>query len=386
MMALSLLRISGQGRVFIMVILALKLILKNHLPKRTFVILWLTAAVRMLLPFRMPSPVSVWSLFHNVSRPKTYIASTGRAGNIFLTTKQFPPMWFIALWFCASVFLVLYFCLCYLRQIKLFGLCRPVTDTHRLDMVKNCGLRRNILLFESDVITSPVTYGVLKPVIIMPGGFCYEDKPKADMILSHEIAHIKHFDRLTKIIIVLAVCVQPFNPFAWIMLHCAGADMELARDEYVLAHNGISQPAAYANILIEMEEKLSGFAPLHSFLCKNTIEERIKYIMIFKKLSATAIASRILVVSGATRAFAADPVDNTAKEIKNIQADLQNSVEVTVNVDDKEVTKGTVTIDELVDEIGPADMYVMDYEFTDGYIDNEIVLFTIPYDAIKSNN
>ena len=52
------------GSAMILLVLALRLFLKKHLPRGTFPTLWCAAAVRLLLPITTPTHLSVWNLLH----------------------------------------------------------------------------------------------------------------------------------------------------------------------------------------------------------------------------------------------------------------------------------------------------------------------------------
>lgn len=52
------------GSAMILLVLALRLFLKKHLPRGIFPTLWCAAAVRLLLPITIPTHLSVWNLLH----------------------------------------------------------------------------------------------------------------------------------------------------------------------------------------------------------------------------------------------------------------------------------------------------------------------------------
>ena len=52
------------GSAMILLVLALRLLLKKHLPRGIFPVLWCAAAVRLLLPITIPTHLSVWNLLH----------------------------------------------------------------------------------------------------------------------------------------------------------------------------------------------------------------------------------------------------------------------------------------------------------------------------------
>lgn len=59
---MSLLQMSLSGSVFILLVFVVRLFSINKLPKNTFLILWGLAMSRLLLPFSVPSPLSIYSL------------------------------------------------------------------------------------------------------------------------------------------------------------------------------------------------------------------------------------------------------------------------------------------------------------------------------------
>ena len=65
------------GSALILLILALRLTLKNHLPHRLFPALWCIAAIRFLLPVEIPTRLSVWNLLRGAEAAQT--GSTGAA-------------------------------------------------------------------------------------------------------------------------------------------------------------------------------------------------------------------------------------------------------------------------------------------------------------------
>ena len=59
---MSLLQMSVSGAAMILVITVLRALAINRLPKKTFLALWGAALVRLLVPFSLPSKMSIYSL------------------------------------------------------------------------------------------------------------------------------------------------------------------------------------------------------------------------------------------------------------------------------------------------------------------------------------
>ncbi|MDR0197594.1 MAG: M56 family metallopeptidase, partial [Oscillospiraceae bacterium] len=136
-----------------------------------------------------------------------------------------------------------------------------------------------------------MTYGIWKPVILLPKNTDWRDEPRLRYVLAHEITHIRRFDILLKWLLAAAVCVHWFNPLVWVMYILANRDIELSCDEAVVRTFGETAKSAYALTLIGLEERKSGFSPLCNNFAKNAIEERIESIMKIKKKTFAGMAA-----------------------------------------------------------------------------------------------
>ena len=152
-------------------------------------------------------------------------------------------------------------------------------------------------------ISSPLTFGVLRPVILVPKKTDWTDETALRYVLEHEFVHIQRFDVLSKLLLIAAVCVHWFNPLVWVMYVLANRDLELSCDETVLRRFGGDIRAAYARVLIRMEAARGGFAPLCNHFGKNAIEERITIV----SLGLTA-----LLVAGTVTVFATSAQGGTS--------------------------------------------------------------------------
>ena len=73
------------GSALILLVLALRLGLQRHLPRRLFPALWCAAAVRLLLPVSIPTRLSVWNLFERTS-------ASSAAGAVSRALLPFPDL------------------------------------------------------------------------------------------------------------------------------------------------------------------------------------------------------------------------------------------------------------------------------------------------------
>lgn len=310
---MSLLQMSFFGAVFIIAIVIIRAIAINKLPKKTFLVLWEIAFLRLLIPFSIPSMFSVYTLISNNIR--TPILSGKETGNVIpyisqenqmITAKgtaQFPAdtfsstsVWF-AVWMIGMILFTILFAISYLHCLQEFKTSLPIRNAFAEQWLKNCPLKRQISIRQSDRISAPLTYGIFRPVILMPKKTDWENTEQLQYILSHEYVHIYRFDTITKLIATIVFCIHWFNPMVWVMYILFNRDIELACDESVVREFGETSKSVYARVLIDMEARQSGLLPFCNNFSKNAIEERIKSIMKTKKATiGLTVGSLVLVL------------------------------------------------------------------------------------------
>lgn len=170
--------------------------------------------------------------------------------------------------------------------------------------------------WQSDKITTALTYGLFKPVVLLPKTTDWTNETQLQYILTHEYAHIQEIDILLKWLLAIAVCVHWFNPFVWTMYLLANRDIELSCDETVVWTLGETVRYSYALTLIELEEKKSSFTPFANRFCKNSIEERMVSIMKTRRVSFIGILSAVAIIISTFIVFATNPVSEAARTVQ----------------------------------------------------------------------
>ena len=337
---MSLLQMSFSGAILILVIVVIRALAINKLPKKTFLALWGIALFRLLIPFTVPASFSVYSLMkyfaptHSLSEeiskgnmepiiPYRNVAAIPTApvdGKIQNSISLWVIIWLSGMLICAVVFTVSYF-----KCRKEFKTSLPVRNEYTQKWINEHQILRSIEIRQSDRISTPLTYGVFHPVILLPKTVDRIDRKSLGYILAHEYVHIRRFDTVTKLIATFALCLHWFNPGVWVMYVLANRDIELSCDEAVIRLFGESTRSSYAMAIIQMAEVKSGITPLCSNFSKNAIEERIVAIMKFKKSSfiALALACALVLTVGATFATSANATEasNTGEKVESIVSD-----------------------------------------------------------------
>ncbi len=96
----------------------------------------------------------------------------------------------------------------------------------------------------------PLTFGTVRPVVVLPADVSEWPADRQRAVLLHELAHIKRRDCLTQSIAHLACALHWFNPLAWLATRQLRVEREKACDDLVL--NAGSKAADYANDLLVM--------------------------------------------------------------------------------------------------------------------------------------
>jgi beta-lactamase regulating signal transducer with metallopeptidase domain len=134
-------------------------------------------------------------------------------------------------------------------------------------------------IYESDKITSPAVYGVIRPKIVIPAALAQED---LDYVILHEQAHIRRGDNLFWIVAVITACCHWFNPLTWLFLRCFFTDMELACDARVVHNLSEGEARDYARTILACS---SGKALFASAFGGAKTRVRIENILFYKKLT-----------------------------------------------------------------------------------------------------
>jgi beta-lactamase regulating signal transducer with metallopeptidase domain len=109
------------------------------------------------------------------------------------------------------------------------------------------GFKNGTALLRSDELGSPVSWGLMRPVILLNDAAVLAPE-QAEAIIAHELAHVVHLDWAKLILARVATAVFWFNPLAWILAREAHQLREEAADDAVLAAD-IAGPD-YAQLLI----------------------------------------------------------------------------------------------------------------------------------------
>ncbi|HXN99689.1 MAG TPA: M56 family metallopeptidase [Candidatus Acidoferrales bacterium] len=124
-------------------------------------------------------------------------------------------------------------------SVRLERLAQRVNDPRALALLssraRSLGIKRVPRLSESELLSVPVTFGVLRPAILLPSGWRDWDDAELDAVISHEVSHVARRDAFIDRLSLLHRAVFWFSPLSWYLTGCLAELAEEASDEAALA-------------------------------------------------------------------------------------------------------------------------------------------------------
>ena len=110
-------------------------------------------------------------------------------------------------------------------------------DSRIEELVNSFRLKRQVQIYINDGIKVPITYGVVRPKIIIQSQVL-EDNNLLKYVIIHEMVHIKKFDIVLTHIKNVLTCLFWYNPFILVASRYMEDDLELLCDKLVIQRVG----------------------------------------------------------------------------------------------------------------------------------------------------
>ena len=370
----------------IAVVLLVRAIFKNRVPKRMLYALWLVVLLKLCLPGTLVSlpvlpaedaavpaqsaerPVQTAPVIQRpaqtVTKPQTPaqqpvspVQETAKPAAKPLTTAQILQI----AWFSGSALLGLW----------LFGAWAVFTIRLHRDR-RFLGKRGGTCIYVSGAVKSPCLAGLI-PAVYLTEDVLQADE--AELILRHELTHLRHLDFLWSLCRTAAVTVYWWNPFIWLAAICSKRDAELACDEAVAAKLPESKRLAYARaILAQAPRKTAALS-----LAGPPVKERILCLTKKQRTSVLCVILALLLVVSATGCSFAELTQQKAEEITM----PDHAADSSANATPQEADSALPVMDtvELIGFVADSQTpWIGLYESTD----SKEPLAKIPYDLIAA--
>jgi beta-lactamase regulating signal transducer with metallopeptidase domain len=142
--------------------------------------------------------------------------------------------------------------------------CRVLDDSRVQQIVRSAqaGLRlkRKVRLLQSEDRVMPMTWGWRRAAVLLPADAARWDDARLEMVLRHELAHVKRRDCLTQSLADVVCALYWFNPLAWLAARQMRGERERACDDLVLTTG--ARPSEYAGHLLEIARQFACSGPI----------------------------------------------------------------------------------------------------------------------------
>ena len=305
---LKIINMSISASWLVLAVLILRFVLKKA-PKWINVLLWGIVAIRLICPFSFESPLSLIpsaetiplnigmdstptinsgiSAINNAVNPIISQFNTPMAG-ASINPLQITIGIYEYIWIFGMIALALYTAISYWR------LHRKV-DT---------AVRYKDNIFQSENVSSPFVFGIIKPRIYLPFKMNGQD---LEHVVAHEHAHIRRKDHWWKPFGFLLLTIHWFNPLMWMAYVLLCRDIELACDEKVIKELGNEQRGDYTQALVACSVNRRMIAACPLTFGEVGVKERVKSVMNYKKPALWVIIIAVIVCVGVAVCFLTNP-------------------------------------------------------------------------------
>jgi WD40 repeat protein/beta-lactamase regulating signal transducer with metallopeptidase domain len=211
------------------------------------------------------SPVKAEAVVLTVSYPPDEAAPPKRPAEVPRPSWPLAGV-LAALWLLGAVAL----CTRALVRLALLYRCArracPVRENEWTDCMESLAKRYGlpaVALRESPAIASPLTLGILRPMILLPLGRRHWSAEERALILGHELAHVRRRDFLTGLVAELAACLCWFHPLVRWLVGRLRLEQEYAADAWVASAmpDAMDYVRCLARLALELSRGRSSPAP-----------------------------------------------------------------------------------------------------------------------------
>ncbi len=146
-----------------------------------------------------------------------------------------------------------------LRFRRLVRQANPIRDPawiRSADAIRRrLGARADVPILISTQVSTPMTGGVRRPVILLPASAEEWAPDRAAVVLSHELVHVRRRDPLRQLLGRTVVALYWLHPLSWLASRLANIAIERSCDEEVLELG--ARPSAYAGHLFSLASELT---------------------------------------------------------------------------------------------------------------------------------
>lgn len=231
-------------------------------------------------------------------------------GTVALAAPAAPrPPLAILLWIGGALATLAWFLAGNIGLARIARSATPVDDWNALVDTK-----RYVHIAYSDAVGAPVTWGWLRPVVLLPAEAMTWPVERRRAALMHELAHVARRDSLMQLFASLACAVYWFHPLMWLAVRRLRRESEHASDDRVIT-GGLVAPD-YASHLLAVANaahvrRLAGFLVLGM---ASHLQTRVEAVL-DESRKRTSIPRRIAIAAAIVAAIAIVPLARFRAEL-----------------------------------------------------------------------
>src|SRR5580658_8693037 len=168
--------------------------------------------------------------------------------------RHLPPTWPLTLWIAGAAVMLAWLMAGQWRLRKLLRRAHAVSEpewrTLMVETAHRLGVGRSVELVTSAAVDVPLSFGLLRPTIVLPATAETWTAERRRVVLVHELIHARRRDALWSLLAQLALVIHWFNPLAWLALAQLRREQERSCDDSVVT-SGIEN-TVYAVHLVDV--------------------------------------------------------------------------------------------------------------------------------------
>lgn len=164
----------------------------------------------------------------------------------------------------------------------------PWLATRVAELCRRMRLWRPVRACESTLVEVPTAVGWLRPLVLLPPATLLGLSPaQLELVLAHELAHIRRLDHVVALLQALAETLLFYHPLVWWVSHRLRVDREECCDDTAVAACG--DPLGYARTLAALES-LRPCAPRPALaLSGGSLADRVRRLVVAPSGQASAL-------------------------------------------------------------------------------------------------
>lgn len=279
---------SFMASVLVVMILAVKWVLRDKLRPRYGYLLWMLLILRLLLPWTPESPFSMFNVFqmiveenHSAEGDETTHRPAVKPGfeesspmhltpptqSALMTNDNGPTIGnqssllkaATMIWLSGAVVILVFMLRTYIRFANKVKSEKTIVDPN-IDYLFECckeemNLRRRVKLIRTNRVSSPTLFGLFKPKLLLPDvALRTLSEAQLRFVFLHELSHVRRYDIAVNWLMSILLALHWFNPILWYAYHRMRADQEVACDALALSRVAPEESKEYALTIIKLVE------------------------------------------------------------------------------------------------------------------------------------